>query len=77
MGTEKHVGVQVDKECILHVASRMIGSEIQRLEYMPVVFNFGAFGNSEARTAEDVDDLLAYKRQRVACTDALGCRRTG
>ena len=39
---------------------------------MPIVFDFGAFGNGEAEAAEDGDDFFAHQRQRVACTHSQG-----
>ena len=44
---------------------------------MPVVFDFGAFGNRKSQTAEDVAYLVAYQGNGVACAQCDGVGRAG
>ncbi len=76
MRAEQHIRCPVDKEGILHIARRMIGREIKRLENMPVIFDLRTLGNREAKTAEYIDNLLAHERQRMTCADIERSRRT-
>ena len=39
---------------------------------MPVILDFGTFGHGEAQTAENLDDFVAHKRQRVARAQSRG-----
>ena len=38
---------------------------------MPVIFDFRTFGKSEAEVRENVDNLLAYKRNGMTCPQLL------
>ena len=41
--------VLLDEEGVLHVAGRVVGSEVQRTEYVPVVLNLGTIGDGKAQ----------------------------
>ena len=66
MGAQQDVGSSVDEEGVLHIAGGVVFGEVERGEYMPVVFDFGAFGNVKSEAAENGDDFLADERQGVA-----------
>ena len=55
----------------------MIFGKVQSREYMPVVFNFGTFGNTESQACEDIDDFVLYNRNRMTCTEFYRISRTG
>ena len=63
---EEHIGITADKECVLHIACRMVGGEVQRREHMPFVFYLRTFGYRETEAAEYVDYLFADYRQWMA-----------
>ncbi len=58
VSAKEYVGVGVDKECVLHVARWVFGREVERSKDMPIVFDFGTFGDGEAESGEDVDYLI-------------------
>ena len=66
MSAEQYVGCALNEECVLHVASGMVGSEVHCSEHMPVVLDFGALCYCESQTAEDIDNLLAHERQGMS-----------
>ena len=72
---EQHVRRTLDEECVLHVARRMVGSEVQSREHVPVVLHFRTVGNRESETREDRDNLIADKRDRMACAERRNGRR--
>ena len=57
-----------NEECILHVACRMVFSEVHRREYMPVVFHFRTVGDGKSHAAEYIYDFILYNAQRMTCT---------
>ena len=63
---QQNVRIVVDEKRILHVASRMFGREIERRKDVPIVLNFRTFGNSETQTAENLDNVVADYRERMA-----------
>lgn len=73
---EQHVRRTLDEECVLHVARRMVGSEVQSREHVPVVLHFRTVGNRESETREDRDNLIADKRDRMACAERRNGSRT-
>lgn len=73
---EQHVRRTLDEECVLHVARRMVGSEVQSREHVPVVLHFRTVGNRESETREDRDNLIADKRDGMACAKRRNGRRT-
>ena len=75
--TEQYVGVLLDEERILHVACGVLGREVQGREYVPVVLDFGAFGDGIAQTREDLDDLVSHERYGVSRSDVVGRAGTG
>ena len=79
VGAEQDVvlSVALYEEGVLHVACRMVGGEVQRAEYVPVVFYLRTFGDCESHVAEDVDDLVFHERERVASAEGEGSGRTG
>ena len=77
VGAQQNVGAALYEECILHVACRMVFGKVERREHMPVVFHLRTLGNSEAETSENVDYLLAYKRDGVASAERHIGSRTG
>ena len=70
------VGTGLDEEGVLHVASRMVGGEVQLGEHVQVVVDLRTFGQRESHALEDVDDLVLHDGQRVACAQLDGVGRT-
>ena len=54
---------------VLHVARRVLGRHVERLEVVEVVFDFGAFEDLVAHAREDVLDLLTDAHQRMHVTE--------
>ena len=71
------VGMLADEEGVLHVASRMVGSEVHLGEHMEIVFHFRTVSEDKAHTREDIDDLVGDDGERMACTELNGVGRTG
>ncbi len=65
-----------DKEGILHIACRMIGSKVHFGEHMQIVFNLGTVGQNETHTRENVNNLVGHNGQRMACTQLNGVGST-
>ena len=61
-----------NEEGVLHVAGRMVGSEVHLGEDMEIVFHLGTVGQYEAHATEDVDDLVGDDGQRMACAKGNG-----
>ena len=55
----------------------MFGREVEGREDVPVVLDFGTFGHGVAQTGENLDDLAAHERNRMARSERLGRTRTG
>lgn len=55
----------------------MLRRKIQRREHVPVVFDFGPFGDRIAEPCEDVDDFVPYQRDRMPAADRVVRSRTG
>ena len=53
----------------------MVVGEVKRTKHVPVVLHLRPFGNRKAQAREYADNLLAHKRQRVACANL--CRSCG
>ena len=77
MGAQYHVGVSLDEEGVLHIACRMVVGEVHGAEHVPVVLYLGAVGQAEAQSGEDVDYLVAYDGDGVACAQRGGVGRAG
>ena len=60
------------KECVLHVARRVVGGKIHRGKHVPVVLYFRTLSQHKSHSSENVYDLVLYKRQRVACAEFYG-----
>ena len=71
------VGVLLDEERVLHIASGVIGCEVELGEHVQVVVNLRSFCQSESHTLEYVDDLVLDDVERVACAELYGVCRTG
>ena len=69
--------ILLDEEGVLHVAGGVVGSEVQRTEYVPVVLNLGTIGDGKAQTREDVNNLLAHYRDGVTRSQFCRESRTG
>ena len=54
-----------DEERVLHVARRMVGGNVERLEVVVVVLDFRPLGDLEAQSAEDLADLRRRPRERM------------
>ena len=69
------VGACLNEESVLHVACGMVGGKVQHGEHVQVVVYLRSFGQREAHTLEDVDNLVLRDAQRMACTqlDGVGC----
>ena len=65
-----------DKEGVLHVASRMVGSKVHLCEHMQIVLYFGTVCQDKAHSREDVDNLVGHDGQRMARTQSNGVGRT-
>ena len=50
----------------------MVGGEVQGGEHVPVILDFGTFGNGEAQAPENLDDFIAHQRQRMARSQGKG-----
>ena len=61
-----------DEKSVLHFTRGVVGREVQGLEDVVVVFDFGAFGHVVAEFAENIHNLLPYDRDRMA-----GAQRKG
>ena len=72
MSAEQHVGCALNEECVLHVASGMVGSEVHCSEHMPVVLDFRTFGESEPESREYVDNFGANERERMSGAESHG-----
>ena len=48
----------VNVEGVLHLASRVVGVEVQRVKVVPFVLNLRAFGNLPTHCHEKVADLI-------------------
>ena len=77
MGAQQYIGVALYEEGVLHVACRMVFGKVERREHVPVIFDFGAFGNCKTKAAEYGYDFFAYNRQRMAGTQAHWRRGAG
>ena len=74
MGAEQPVAFQ--PEGVLHVARRMIGRDVQRVEVMFVRFHFGAVENGEAEGDEEIFNFrldLGERMERAAGGVRSGC----
>ena len=71
--TQHHLVVHVER--VLHVAARMVGRRVERLEVVPVRLDVAAEVHLEAHLAEEVDNLFAHVVERVRA--AGGNARTG
>ena len=56
-------------ERVLHVARRMLGRHVERVEAVPLVFDLGAVDDGEAHPREDGLHALAHDGQRVAVSE--------
>ena len=61
-----------DEEGVLHIAGRMVGSEVHLREDMIVVFHLRTVGKDESHTGEDIDNLVGDDGQRMACAELYG-----
>ncbi len=61
---------RVDVERVLHLASRVVGVDVERVEVEPFVLELGAFRDLPAHPDEDVGDLLLEEGQRMPGPDA-------
>ena len=75
VGAQYHVGVSLDEEGVLHVACRMVIGEVHGAEHVPVVLHLRTVGQAETQSGEDVDNLVAYDGDGVACAQrgGVGC----
>ncbi len=64
-------------EGVVHGARRVVRREVQRLEVVPVVFDFRAFGQLVTQAAEDLGDALQGARYRVQATALAMTARQG
>ena len=55
----------VDEEGVLHVARRVIGRDVERLEVVPLGLDLGTFLDREAEPGEEADDVALDLRDRV------------
>ena len=65
VGAKQNIGRTLNEESILHVAGGVVFGKVQRREHMPVVLDFGTFGNRETQSAKDVANFVFYQRERV------------
>ena len=61
------VGMLTNKECILHIACGVIGSEVHLGEDVVIVLNLRTIGEHKAHARENIDNLVSDDGQRVAC----------
>ncbi len=57
-----------DKEGVLHVTGRMIGSEVHLSEHMQVIFHLRTVGKDESHTRENIDNLVSDNGQWMTGT---------
>ncbi len=67
----------LDEEGVLHIAGWVIGRKVEHGEHVLVVINLRTLIEGEAHTSEDVDDLILYNGERMACTQCYRIGRTG
>ena len=67
MGAQQDVGSSVDEEGVLHIAGGVVFGEVERGEYMPVVFDFGAFGNVKSERRALILSVAKVFRSLMAC----------
>ena len=78
MGAQHEAGLGgLDEEGVLHLAGRVVGSEVQRVEVQPLGFDLGAFGDLPAVADEVVGDALLDELQRMAGTASAARRGQG
>ena len=53
------------KKRVLHLARRMVGRKVERLEVVEIVFDVLRRGNLEAHRGENVEHLLHHQGQRM------------
>ena len=75
MGAQQHVGRTLNEECVLHVPGRVVFGKVQCREYVPVVFDFGPFGNGESQASENIANFVPYQRNGVAGSQWYGVSR--
>ncbi len=64
-------------ERVLHVARGMFGRHVQRVEAVPLVFDFRPFDDGESHAREDGFHAIAHERQRMATTEPRLATRQG
>ena len=87
LGAQHHVGadeargvlglIALDVEGVLHLAGRMVRTEVQRVEVIPFGFHFRTVGNLPAHGNKEVLDILHQLRQRMAGAKRLAVDRQG
>jgi len=65
MCTQQPIGLLVDIESVLHIPGRMVLRHVEGGKIMPVVFDLGAFRHGKTQSSENMDDLVAYHRDRM------------
>ncbi len=56
---------RVDEERVLHLARRVVGVEVQRVEVVPLVLELGALCDLPPHADEEVGDLLLQEGDRM------------
>ena len=69
------VGAGLDEKRVLHVASGVVGGEVQHREHVQVVVDFRPLGQRESHALEDVDDFVLHDGERMARAQRNGVGR--
>ncbi len=67
--------IALDVEGVLHLAGRMVRTEVQRVEVIPFGFHFRTVGDLPSHGDEEVLDVLHQLRQRMAGAKRLAVDR--
>ena len=73
MRTQHHLVVHVER--VLHVAARVVGRRIERLEVVPVRLDVATEVHLETHLAEEVDNLFAHVVKRMRAARRNACTR--
>ena len=63
--------VGINKEGVLHIACRVVGSKIQRAKHVPIVFHFRTICQGETKARKNVDNLFTHQRNGMTCAQCL------
>ena len=65
VGSQEHIRISIDKECVLHVSSRVLLWEVQPTEYVPIVLDFWALSHHKSHPLQDPNNFASNDTQRM------------